>query len=370
MYLKKSYKIAIAIVLLLIAVRVALPYIVKDYVNKSLDEMPGYTGHVEDIDLHLYRGAYKIEGLVLTEEKGNPKYPFLKIAQTDLSIEWRSLFKGELVGEVVMNRPVMNIVAAPATKEAQQQTTQDDWTQVVKDLMPMTINRFEVNNGRLAYLDFSGSPDVNMHIDNMQLVALNLANVENNRTALPSTITVTGKSVGGGLLKSDMRANLLKETPDLDVNMQLTHVALTSLNDFIKSSAKFDVERGKLDLYTKFKVTDGQLDGYVKPFLENVKVLDWKKDKKEDGFLHAAKEAVIGIFAEAAENQERDQIATQIPISGSLDNPDTNTWKTVLNVLRHAYIDAFNKSLENELGRSSNKQDKKDKKDKKKEKKS
>ncbi|WP_276497114.1 hypothetical protein [Pontibacter litorisediminis] len=77
-------------VLLLIALRLALPYLVKDYVNRTLEGLPGYTGHVADIDLHLYRGAYAIDGLVLEEEGGNPDHPFLRIPRTDLSIVGRS----------------------------------------------------------------------------------------------------------------------------------------------------------------------------------------------------------------------------------------------------------------------------------------
>ena len=111
---RPSY-IASAVILLLLAVRVALPHLVEDYVNKTLDALPGYTGHVADIDLHLYRGAYTIDSLVLLEENGNPKHPFLQIPETDLSIEWKSLLKGEFVGEVVMERPHMNLVAATDT---------------------------------------------------------------------------------------------------------------------------------------------------------------------------------------------------------------------------------------------------------------
>ncbi|NEM96110.1 DUF748 domain-containing protein [Pontibacter burrus] len=368
---RKSLLIPAIVVVLLIAFRIVLPYIVKDYVNKSLDELPGYNGHVNDIDIHLYRGAYTIKGLELIEEKGNPKYPFLKIPRTDLSIEWKSLFKGELVGEVVMGSPRMNILSAPATKEAIKQTNQEDWTKVVKDLMPITINRFVVNNGYLAYLDFKASPDVNMHIENMQLVALNLANVEKQQKALPSPATITGNSIGGGKLRVNMQGNFLKEIPDMDIKMELTQVDLTKLNDFIKAYGKFDVERGRLDMYGKVSIRNGQVDGYMKPFFENLKILNWKKDKKEGGILSAAKEAVIGLFAEAAENQKRDRIATQVPISGSITAMDTDNWKTFVNVLRNAFIEAFNKGIQDESGLGSSGHNKKDndKKEKKKDKK-
>ena len=347
--LKRSYKIALGILLLLLIFRLALPGIVKYYVNKSLNELPGYNGHVEDVDLHLYRGAYTIDGLVLTEEKGNPDYPFLRISRTHLSIEWKSVFKGRLVGEVVLENPQLNMVAVASSNAAGDEPNRDNWTETVKDLMPITINRLEVNNGKYAYLDFNADPNVDLHINNMHLVALNLANVENAKTKLPSTVTVTGKSIGGGALKGDMKVNALKEIPDFNMNLELTNVNLTSLNGFIKAYGKFDVERGSMDMYSEVKLTDGELDGYVKPFFENVKVLNWKKDKKEDGFLHAAKEAVIGLFAEAAENQRRDEVATVVPVSGNVNQPQTDNWKTFVNVLKNAFINAFNKGIEGKI---------------------
>ncbi|QCR24248.1 DUF748 domain-containing protein [Pontibacter sp. SGAir0037] len=349
---KRIYITLGIILLLLIIFRLALPSIVKRYVNKTLSELPGYNGHIEDIDLSLYRGAYKIKGLVLEEEKGNPKYPFLKIAETDLSVEWKSLFKGKVAGEVLMGTPEINIVATSSTDTSQ--ATQEHWTEVVKDLMPITINRFEATNGMIAYRDFNASPDINMHIENMHLVALNLANVEEEGNALPSTVSLTGTSVGGGSLRGDMKVNMLKEVPDFDMKMRLTKVNLTSLNDFVKAYGKFDIEQGQMELYSELKAKDGKLDGYVKPFFENVKVLNWEKDREEGGFFRAAWEAVVGLVKDVVENPKEDNIATQIPIEGDLNQPDTNTWKTVLNVLRHAYIKAFTRGLESTASGAAN----------------
>ncbi len=333
-----------ALVLLLLVVRLALPGIVKRYINRTLNELPGYNGYVEDIDLHLYRGAYTIDGLHLVEEKGNPKYPFLQIKRTDLSVEWRSLFKGKVVSEIVMFQPELNFVEAPA--DTANEPTRQHWTEVVKDLMPITINRLEVNQGRIAYLDFGASPDINLFMEELQLVALNLANVEAAGQELPSDIRFSGRSIGGGRLNGQMKANALKEIPDFDLKMELTKVDLPAVNSFIEAYGKFDVERGTLDMYSELKLTDGQLDGYMKPFLENVKVLDWKKDKEEGGIFRAAWEAIAGLFAEAAENQPRDQIATKVPIKGDISKMDTDLSSTIFNVLRHAFIRAFNKGLE------------------------
>ncbi|WP_187270097.1 DUF748 domain-containing protein [Pontibacter qinzhouensis] len=341
---KRTYATLAAVVVLLLLFRLALPGIVKRYVNKTLNDLPGYTGYVEDIDLHLYRGAYTIDGLHLVEENGNPKYPFLYIRKTDLSVQWRSLLKGKVVSEIQMLQPEVNIVEAKT--DTANEPTRQHWTEVVKDLMPITINRLEASQGRIAYLDFGASPDINLYMEQLQLVALNLANVEEESEKLPSDVTFSGRSIGGGQLKGSMKTNALKEIPDFDLKVELTKVDLTAVNSFIEAYAKFDVERGTLDMYSELTLTDGQLDGYMKPFFENVKVLNWKKDKKEGGFFRAAWEAIAGLFAEAVENQPRDQVATKVPIKGDISKMDADVSATIFNVLRHAFISAFNKGLE------------------------
>lgn len=342
---KIGYWIIAGLIIVLIIIRLALPSMVKSYVNRKLNELPGYTGHVDDIDIHLIRGAYAIDGLVLQKKTDPPKYPFLQIKRTDLSIEWKSLFKGRLVGEVMMNQPALHILAQ--TADISKEPSKEHWTKTLKALMPMTINRLQVNNGSIAYLDFAAKPDINLHIRNMQLTALNLANVEDASTPLPSTVSLTGTSIGNGKLKADMKINALKEIPDFNLNAQLTAVKLTSLNNLIEAKGKIDVEKGTLDMYSELEATNGKFNGYIKPFIKGVKVLNWKKDvKKKGGILQAAKEAVVGLFVKAVENPKTKKIATKVPISGNLNNPETSGWETFVGVLKNAFIKAFTQGID------------------------
>ena len=95
--MKRTTKILVALLVLLIVARLLLPYFVLRYVNKTLADMGSYTGHVDDIDIQLIRGAYQIDGLRIRKVNGKIKEPFLYMPKTDLSIEWKSLFKGKLV---------------------------------------------------------------------------------------------------------------------------------------------------------------------------------------------------------------------------------------------------------------------------------
>lgn len=108
-------KIILGVVIALLIFRLFLPGIVKNYVNKKLNELPGYSGHVEDIDISLYRGAYVIKWLLLKKKTDPEKYPFLKIARADLSLQWGALFHGRLVGKVLLDEPVMHILATEKT---------------------------------------------------------------------------------------------------------------------------------------------------------------------------------------------------------------------------------------------------------------
>jgi len=309
--------------------------------------LPGYTGHVDDIDIHLLRGAYVIQGLLLQKKTDPAKYPFLKIQRTDLSVEWHSLFKGRLVGEVIMDQPIVNILT---TEDLNKEPSKDSWTKTVKALMPMTINKLEVTGGQFAYRDLNKQPPTNLYIDQMHLTALNLANVQKAADPLPSQVNLTGISIGNGHLKLDMKVNALKDIPDFDMGMQLTGANLLSLNGFFEANAKMDIERGGIDIFSKLKLKDGGMDGYIKPFIKDLKVLDVKKDiKKKGGILRVVKKAVVGLFAKAVTNPKTKKIATVIPIEGNVKNLKTSGWATFVGVLKNAFVRAFHESLTNEL---------------------
>jgi len=342
-----AYIVIVILALAIFVVRLSLPGMVKNYVNKKLNELPGYAGHVEDIDIYLLRGAYVIRGLMLKKKTDPAKYPFLEIRHTDLSLAWVALFKGRLVGEVIADEPSIHILA---TEDISKEPSRESWTKTVKALMPITVNKLQINNGRFAYLDFVKKPNVNLHIEQLQLTALNLANLQKTNDPLPSEVTLTGTSIGGGHLRSKMKVNVLKEIPDFDLGLELTSVNLLALNGFLEANVKFDIERGDLDVFSKLKMTDGQLNGFVKPFIKNLKVLNVKKDiKKKGGVLRVVKKAVIGLFAKAVQNPKTKKIATVIPIKGNIKDPKTSGWAAFVGFLKNAFVQAFKESITNEV---------------------
>jgi len=74
------------LVLMLVAARLALPYAVKGYANRRLAELDAYQGHVGDIDIHLWRGAYSIDDITIVKKGASRPVPFFRGKRIDLSV--------------------------------------------------------------------------------------------------------------------------------------------------------------------------------------------------------------------------------------------------------------------------------------------
>lgn len=334
-----------SLVMILVAARLSLSYFVTRYVNRVLADIPGYTGSIHDIDIRLYRGAYVIDSLKIFKLSGNQRIPFVNIPVSDLSIEWHALFEGSIVGEAVFRDPVLNFIGGNRNDSIQNQTGEDvDWTEPLKKLVPFQINRLEIKNGSLVFYDFTTNPNVDLSLKQVHLLAANLNNASRQENELPSRITMTGRSIGNGNLKLDMRINVLKEIPDLDMDLEFEDVDMTALNDFFQAYARVDVEKGVFNLYAELAVNDGAVTGYVKPIAQEIKLLDLKEDKNP---LNLLWESMVGALKDVFKNQRENQFATKMPLEGNLNDPDVAFWPAVWNIFRNAFVGAFQLNTDN-----------------------
>ena len=115
-----------------------------------------------------------------------------------LSVQWRALFDGAVVGQLDIFRPQMNFVSAPA-KANSQIGIDKPWTQKIKQLFPLKFNRFSVHDGEIHYRDFYRNPKVDVIVDRVQMVATNLTNSKKLSQSLIAEVVVremTSRSAG------------------------------------------------------------------------------------------------------------------------------------------------------------------------------
>lgn len=335
--------ILLIVLALLVAFRAALPYIVKSYVNKTLAGIPGHRGHVEDIDMSLWRGAYVIQDLIIEKVAGNIPVPFISAKTIDLSVEWSALLHRSLVGEIEFINPKISFVQGPTEKESQN-GKDANFIETVKKLFPVKINRFDVQNGEVHFRNFHTDPKVDIHLDSLFLHAKNLTNSERLSKVLPAFIDAKGKAMHTGKFKGHLDIDPYAQRPTFNLDMQLEQVELTALNSFFDGYASVDVESGVFEMYAEVAAADGKFTGYVKPLFKNMRILDLKKDAKKP--LKLLWQAVVAAVAELFTNHSTDQLGTKIPLSGTFDNPNADILSTIGGILKNAFIKALMPGIE------------------------
>lgn len=349
--MKKRYKIVIVVLAVLIVLRLLLPTIVLNFLNKSLANMKGYYGQIEDIDIALYRGAYKIKKLYLNKVDTitQEQTEFVKIKQTDLSIEWNALFNGKIVGEIYLEEPsVIFTKEKVETKQVIQDSS--EFKKVFEQAMPLSVNKLEVLNGRIGYRDFTSKPNVDVKLTDLYLLAQNLTNSTEETDILPSPVKMSA-NIYEGRLTMDMGLNLLANDPTFDMTAELKNTNLVLLNEFMQAYGKFDVNKGEFGLYTEFAAKDGGFKGYVKPFIKDLDVRG--KEDQNDGFLQKTWESIVGGVGVVFKNQKKDQLATKVPIEGNFNNPDVNVLEAIWQVLKNAFIKALMPSVDQQININS-----------------
>lgn len=112
------------------------------------------------------------------------------------------------------------------------------------------------------------------------------------------------------------------------------------------------VKRGQFYLSSELAMQDGKYNGYLKPVLENIKIIDLTPDTPEEkkrGFFKRLWELVVGATVSVVKNHPKDRLATKIPLQGSVNSKENFTWTAIVNVLRNGFIKAFDKDVDGSI---------------------
>ena len=343
---KRRWRIVLIIVIAtVIGLRIALPYLVLHYTNKVLANIHQYYGHVEDIDIALYRGAYVIKDLKIVKvdsiNQQKDTTPFFKAPVIDLSVQWKAIFKGKIVGEIELDNPVLNFVQGKHKNENVKADT-TDFRMVIKKLMPLTINHFNIKNGQIHFVDHYSKPQVDVPLTNIEVEATNWSNVNDSNKVLPSSLIATGAAYNGRF-NMRVRVNPLEKNPTFDLDASISEVNMVYLNNFFEAYGKFKVDKGTFGLYTEFAAKNGAFKGYVKPLIRHIDI------NHEGNFGQIVWSEIISAGAWVFKNHKKDQVATKLPIEGRFGRPNSSLWTAISYLLQNAFIYALRPSIDNTI---------------------
>ncbi len=348
--LRRGGKWLLVAIVLLAIVRMVLPVGLEALVNRRLAAIPGYAGRVEDIDVSIVRGAYQLEGLRIDKHGETAVHlPLVQADTIDFSLAWGELLRGRVLSEIHADGLAFTLVQGESAAESQTPSpVERRWQAVVNDLFPIEITHLEVTRGQLRFFNAEGELPYDIRLREVELVAADLRNRSAPDEKMPARLRLTATTDAGGRMQIDGRGEPLADAPRFDVNVEVQHIALPQLNDFLRAYANVDVRAGSLSVYGEFAAADGEFEGYVKPFLENVDFADSEGQRKS--LSSRFWEAIVSGLAFVFKNHERDQLGTRVPISGEFGQADVGTLATIGNTVRHAFIQAFSERVDHTLG--------------------
>jgi hypothetical protein len=344
---RDRYLLIVAIVIaVLVGVRAALPSLVKDHVNDKLQALDAYDGSVDNIDLALWRGAYRIEGIRIVKTGAKQPVPFFSSDAIDLSVEWRSLMRGSLVAEGVFTRPNLNLVQSKNEQQSQL-GKEENWADRLEELFPFRFNTLTVRDGTVTFR----APGIRTE-DAIKATALNgqvsnLTNVVDSSKETFAEFRAGAQVLDTGSAQVSGSVDPLEPKPTFDVNLQLRNVQLPKVNPWLRQYIKADAESGDFELYLEMAAADGKFEGYAKPILRNVNI--YSSEEPEKNPLKRLWEGIVDVAANIVENKDKDQVAARIPFRGTIENPKAGIFETIVSVLRNGFVGAFARSLEGSI---------------------
>lgn len=300
----------LVVLLFLLALRAILPIIGLRGINWALENKMGeYSGHIEDFDLSLYRGAYQLQGLEITKKKGHLP-PFITAREIDLSLAWRALLHRQFLADVTVDGATLHLIDSKE-KEKRQFGTEEktqNWQSALDVLVPISIESLVVRDSSVYFTNNSLKKAVPVELETINIRVENLRTHAHNILSPFSAHAVLQKhapiSISGKL-------DVMSEKPRLDVDFQLTKFRVPTINDITLLYLPLDITKGELELYGEAAMSHGSLVGYTNVFFKEGDIIAQRQ--KFVSFKHFAYEILTAVGNWILKNSKEQSLAVHLP---------------------------------------------------------
>jgi len=205
--------------------------LVQDYILSEVNErLVGYTISVDAVDFHPLNFSLEVERMIIVQD-AHPDPPIAFFPHVDFNVQWSTLFLGRFVGDCELASPRFYVNQIQLTEEAKDDVDMDErgWQRALEAMYPLKINRLQVENGSLTYID--DDPDRPLELTEANLVARNIRNVVSRQHIYPSTLHLDSRLFEKGSLTLDGHADFLSEPyPGILADISLEDVPLERLD--------------------------------------------------------------------------------------------------------------------------------------------
>lgn len=322
----------VTIVTLLI-IRLILPHAALRGINWALaNKLETYDGHVKDLDLSLYRGAYQLQGLELKKKKSTLP-PLLNIAQIDLSLAWRTLFRGEITGDIHLFEAQLRIIDNDKKEKKQYGNDEPSWKDALMVIIPIRIQSLKVENSAVYFSNSDLSKANPIQLEKINLTARDLRSRPDGNDEALSPVEGSALLQDHAPLKVVGKLDALAKELRFDLNASLVNFHPKNINPMLLKYLPLDLTKGEISVYSEVAASQGDLIGYAKVFLKEIDVIAPKQE------LESGKHLFIELGTAFAnwilKNKDDQTVAAVIPFArrnGKLDIDTSEAfWSAIKN---------------------------------------
>jgi hypothetical protein len=208
------------------------------------------------------------------------------------------------------------------------------------------VHVLRIEDSRLTIANPGARPPYSLWWDGIDMVAENISNQADDG---PAVARLTARFMGTGPTQAQASFLPASKSPDFGLSVGIQDTDMRTLNDLFRAHGNFDVVAGLFSFYSELRVSEGRIEGYVKPLFRDIRVYHPAQDRSK-GFWRRTWERLVGVAAKVLKNERRQEVATRVDISGDVENPRASTLQIVLNLARNAFVEAILPGLERETG--------------------
>lgn len=320
-------------IFVLVVMRLLIPIFALWGINWALAHKLGaYDGHVEDVGISLYRGAYQLEDLQIV--KKNSKEPaILSVDEIDLSLAWLNLFRGDLSGDVTLERAVIHLIDSKTKGKKQLGTEEPGWQDAFNVLIPITIESLKIHNSELYFNNKDLIKDKPVKLTKIEMSATELRTRAHNPSEALSPFTFSSVLQEHANIKAEGKIDILAKTSRADINFSMLKFHPDTVNQMLLTYLPIDLTQGELSIYGEAAMSHDSLKGYANIFMKDVDVIAPKQELLSiKHFLYE----IVGAFGNwLLQNNETKTVAVHIPFSRDNGKFDIGTseafWSAIKN---------------------------------------
>jgi hypothetical protein len=268
--------------------------IIRTRVENSMNQkVVGYHVTLSHAHLQLLNGSLILAGLVVTQN-AHPTPPVADLPHIGFSIQWRELFLGHIVADVLLTHPHLhiNLTQLQAEKADRVPLSKKGWQDAIQSVYPFKINLFRVQSGELTYIDTD--PKRPLHLKDISLRADNIRNISSKNEVYPSSFRADAVVFDKGRLTIDGKGDFLAEPfPGVLANYWVERIPLNKFEP--------EIQRANLHVYQGTLQSKGNVE--YAPNIAKVEVENATIDGIHLDYVHTSQSA-------ASESQRIDTVKT------------------------------------------------------------